>query len=78
MVQVTIAGSGEELRIVVTDNGRGFPFHGHFDHKSLTSLKIGPVTLRERIGSLDGSLTIDSGETGARLEISLPIVKKGV
>lgn len=77
-VKVEISCPGEELRILVSDNGQGFPFHGRYDHESLISMKIGPVTLKERIASCGGSLTVDSRETGARLEISLPLGQMGV
>src|SRR5262249_53078464 len=36
------------VSIVVDDNGRGFPFKGHYDHQQLVRLRIGPSTLRER------------------------------
>jgi signal transduction histidine kinase len=57
----------------VADNGRGFPFKGRHDLAALTELKIGPATLKDRIGSLDGDLVIDSYESGASLEITLPV-----
>lgn len=44
---------------------------------ALTEMNQGPVILRERVASLGGSLTIESGETGTRLEIALPIMEKG-
>lgn len=40
-------------------------------------MNLGPVTLRERIASLGGSLTIDSRDTGACLEITLPLTDNG-
>ncbi|HEY5973486.1 MAG TPA: histidine kinase [Geobacteraceae bacterium] len=77
IVNVELASLGGELQIVVVDNGRGFPFRGRYDHKSLISLKIGPATLKERIDHLGGRLTVDSRETGARLEIFLPLGQNG-
>jgi signal transduction histidine kinase len=67
----------DRLRIVVADDGCGFPFHGRHDHAALNAMKAGPVTLRERIASLGGSLTIDSSSAGSRLEITLPLPGKG-
>jgi signal transduction histidine kinase len=62
-----------QLRIVVSDNGQGFSFRGRYDHVALNRLKRGPVSLKERIASLGGSLAIDSTEFGARLEITVPL-----
>jgi len=68
---------GDQVRVIVADDGRGFRFHGHYDHATLTEMKLGPVTLKERIVSLGGSLSIDSSESGARLEIVLPVARAG-
>jgi signal transduction histidine kinase len=67
----------DRMRIIVVDDGRGFPFRGYHDHAVLTELNIGPVTLRERVASIGGSLAIDSAETGTRIEIAVPIAEKG-
>ena len=74
-VGVAVEARAGALRISVADNGRGFPFRGRYDHAALTGL--GPVSLRERIAALGGSLSIDSTESGARLEITLPLVPSG-
>lgn len=75
--RVEIAGGGDRVRIVVSDDGRGFPFHGRYDHAALTAKRLGPVSLRERIASLGGSLAVELAETGARLEITLPLARPG-
>ena len=72
MIRVT---EGDQVRVIVADDGRGFRFHGHYDHATLAEMKLGPVTLKERIVSLGGSLSIDSSESGARLEIVLPVAR---
>ncbi|HJY80599.1 MAG TPA: sensor histidine kinase [Candidatus Binatia bacterium] len=71
-VQVTLRGEDTQVQLTVADNGRGFPFHGHYDFARLTALNLGPVMLKERIAALGGSLTLDSSEDGARLYITLP------
>jgi signal transduction histidine kinase len=63
----------DHVQIVVADNGRGFPFRGHYTLAALMSLQLGPVMLRERVASLAGSLTLDSTATGSRLVICLPL-----
>lgn len=67
-----------QVRISVCDNGLGFPFRGYYDQATLTALGVGPTMLKSRIASLDGSLSIHSGESGARLEIMLPLPRHGV
>lgn len=66
-----------QIRIVVADDGRGFRFRGRYDQAALSELKLGPVTLKERITALRGSLAIESGDSGARLEITVPLPPPG-
>jgi signal transduction histidine kinase len=77
VARVELSGQGEHVRIIVADDGRGFRFHGHYDHARLTEMKLGPVTLKERIVSLGGTLSIESSESGASLEIVLPVARAG-
>ena len=70
--QVEVAVDRTEVHLKISDNGRGFPFRGRYDHEALTRLGTGPVVLKSRVESLDGRLTIDSADTGANLEIRLP------
>jgi signal transduction histidine kinase len=65
----------DQVWISVCDNGVGFPFRGYYDQATLTALGVGPTMLKSRIASLEGSLSIHSGESGARLEIMLPLAK---
>jgi signal transduction histidine kinase len=62
------------VRIIVKDDGLGFPFHGTFRLRELMELKKGPRTLKERIAYLNGDLWLTSSEAGSRLEIALPLV----
>jgi signal transduction histidine kinase len=73
-VHIELAVENEHVRITVWDNGHGFPFHGHYDLTVLTDLQLGPVMLKERVASLEGSLTLHSSEAGARLDIRLPLL----
>jgi signal transduction histidine kinase len=72
-VAVAIDVEDGNVRIDVRDDGHGFPFHGRHDLRSLVETKRGPVTLKERVSSLGGSMLIDSSAAGARLEIRLPL-----
>ena len=72
-VAVNVDVEDRTVRIDVSDDGKGFPWHGRHDLPSLISSNIGPVTLKERISSLGGSMLIESSENGAKLEIRMPI-----
>ncbi len=72
-VLLELAVEDNRVLINVTDNGRGFPFHGHFDHGTLSSLKIGPRTLRERVTAMGGTLELDSNITGTQLAVTMPL-----
>lgn len=71
-VIVEVSREDQGLRITVTDDGRGFAFRGHYDHEELNRQKLGPVSLKERIATLGGSLAIDSFPGLTRLEVRLP------
>jgi signal transduction histidine kinase len=70
--RIEVARQGQTLRISVTDDGRGFSFQGRYDHEELARRKLGPVSLKERISTLGGSLAIDSAPGHTRLEVCLP------
>src|SRR6185295_1442151 len=70
--QVEVTRRDGALEIAVTDGGRGFPFTGRYDFAELNRRKLGPVSLKERVAALGGSLAIDSRPGRTRLEIRLP------
>ncbi len=61
------------LRVTVTNDGRGFPFRGRLEHDDLVAANAGPVSLRERLAAVHGTLAIESTATGSRLEMALPL-----
>jgi len=73
-IDVAIEKDQNHLVVNVRDNGRGFggPFV-RYDHKELVASGFGPVSLRERVGELGGSLTISNSSMGAELEIRVPV-----
>ncbi|HUK40569.1 MAG TPA: CHASE domain-containing protein, partial [Candidatus Acidoferrales bacterium] len=77
VVKLTMASEGEKLVMSIRDNGRGFPFRGTYDAAALDVKRTGPVTLKSRIASLGGSLTICSADSGSCLEITLPLNLRG-
>ena len=61
------------LRLEISDNGTGFPEAGEFGDSEMRDRRIGPVTLRERVHNLGGTLRLASSREGARISIALPL-----
>jgi PAS domain S-box-containing protein len=72
-VEVHLTQRDGALRIVVSDDGTGFPFEGRYEQEQLEAERLGPLLLRHRVMAADGRLAIDSSPEGARLEILLPL-----
>ena len=75
VVRVAIGCLGSDLRIQVTDDGRGFGFDGTYDLAELDQRASGPVTLKERVTELGGGLTVTSSRSGADLVMTLPLAR---
>jgi PAS domain S-box-containing protein len=73
VVQVDLQADDHNARVTVSDNGCGFPFRGHYNHAALTATGLGPAVIKSRVAALGGALNIDSSESGARLEVILPL-----
>lgn len=67
------SADADTMTVSIGDNGRGFPFSGRYSAEDLANLNIGPKTLRERVRAINGSLMLDSGPTGAELNVVLPV-----
>jgi signal transduction histidine kinase len=76
-VRVSITVEPETVSLVVADNGRGFPFQGRFGGPALAWMQQGPVSLRDRAMARGGSITVESGASGAVVEIMLPAAGGG-
>ncbi|MGH9789356.1 MAG: sensor histidine kinase [Candidatus Acidiferrales bacterium] len=60
-------------RLVVDDDGKGFPFTGRHTQAELDADRRGPLVIKERVRNIGGELAIESTPGGgARLEITLP------
>lgn len=70
-VAVDVLSSDGLLRIAVTDDGRGFPFTGSYNHEALAQSTATPRTLFERVSALGGRLSIESSGYGSRVEMLL-------
>ena len=72
-VAVSVDSAPHKLRIVVVDDGRGFPFRGRVDHTALVEGRVGPRSLLDRVVELGGEMSIESSDTGARVEMLLTL-----
>lgn len=63
-----------KVSLVVDDNGQGFSFVGRFTSEELDRLRIGPISIKERVRGIGGTLTIESTPGhGARITVEVPI-----
>jgi len=60
-------------KLVINDDGRGFPFAGRLRLTELDDFRRGPTVIKERIRAVGGDLLIESTPgRGSRLEITVP------
>jgi signal transduction histidine kinase len=70
---VRLGSNGNHWKLVLEDDGRGFPFAGRFNQSQLEEMGKGPMIIKERVRLIDGELTIESNPgQGARLEVTVP------
>jgi signal transduction histidine kinase len=73
VARLEVAVRSGRVHIDISDDGHGFAFKGRHDHPTLLARDLGPATLMERAAILGGAMTVDSSETGTRLEIAFPL-----
>jgi signal transduction histidine kinase len=62
-----------DWRLIIDDNGRGFPYSGCFSLADLEVDGTGPLVIRECVRSIDGELLLESiTGRGSRLVITIP------
>lgn len=72
-VAVRLARDNGAIQLEVEDDGRGFPFSGAFGLDELELLRTGPESIKRRVRSLNGDLTVDSRPGGgAALRLRVP------
>jgi signal transduction histidine kinase len=72
-VLVRLGHRDGELNLIIEDDGRGFPFEGHWSQGELEKLGKGPLIIKERVRLIEGELTIESTPgQGSRLEVRVP------
>jgi signal transduction histidine kinase len=76
---VRLSASDSLWKVVIEDDGSGFPFSGRFTQSELDTMGKGPVVIKERVHLIAGELTIESNPgRGSRLEISVPQKREAV
>jgi signal transduction histidine kinase len=72
-VSFTLSRGEHGWRLVIEDNGRGFPFGGRLTLDQLEASDRGPVVIRECVRAIRGALTVESEPgRGARIEVEWP------
>ncbi len=60
--------------LTVDDDGAGFKFEGCYDLQQMDDLRIGPVSIKQRMRRMDADLTVDSKPgRGSRLRMQVPV-----
>jgi two-component system nitrate/nitrite sensor histidine kinase NarX len=73
---VRFGSQNGSLKLVINDDGRGFPFSGRLSLGELDSYRRGPTVIKERVRAVGGDMVIESTPGhGSKLEITIP--KKG-
>lgn len=73
-VMITVQRRDAFLEFCIQDDGKGFPFSGTFTLEELDTLRLGPASIKLRVRSLNGDLTLESKPgAGSRLQIRVPV-----
>jgi two-component system sensor histidine kinase DegS len=72
-VSVVVEAGERDVEVTVNDDGSGFPFSGAYSLDELEMLRLGPRSIKRRVRTLGGDLTLDSKpSSGATLHIRIP------
>lgn len=72
LVQIALGIDEHEIRIQMTDDGRGFPFKGSYSDAELRAQRVGPLSIKTRVAAAGGTISIDSTSTGAVVDVRMP------
>lgn len=76
-VSVRGAVEGQLIVLRIQDDGRGFSFLGEFDDAALRERRIGPLSLKRRVWSAGGTVSVRSTREGSLVTIRLPLNGRG-
>lgn len=72
-IVITTESDSEAFRVSIDDDGRGFQFSGRYRLEELDTLRLGPVSIKQRVHRIGASLDIESNPGhGCRLIIRVP------
>lgn len=72
-VLVRLSTDHDKWKMIIEDDGAGFPFTGRLSQSELDATGKGPLVIKERVRLLAGELTVESNPgRGSRLEIEIP------
>ncbi len=64
----------QSVQLSVNDNGKGYPFGGSYSLAELDALRIGPRSIKERVRTLGGTMTLESNPGhGSHLRVVVPL-----
>lgn len=73
-VAVTLSRENGAVRLLIEDDGTGFPFAGAFTLDELELLHLGPGSIKRRVRGLNGELTVQSRPgQGSTVSVQVPI-----
>jgi signal transduction histidine kinase len=72
-VSIVVEAGERDVEIAVEDDGSGFPFSGAYSLDELEVLRLGPRSIKRRVRTLGGDLTLDSRPSaGATIRVRIP------
>ena len=70
---VRLDSSERQWKLILEDDGQGFPFSGRLTQAELDEIGKGPMIIKERVHLIAGELTVESNPGhGTRLEVIVP------
>lgn len=76
-INVTANRCGPTLYLTIADDGCGLGLHATLDAAEQSKLEIGPRSLRERVQSLGGTISVTSASIGTLVSMALPLIGGG-
>lgn len=76
-INVTANREDSTLHLTVADDGCGLGLHGTLDAAEQSRLEIGPKSLRERVQTLGGTISVTSASIGMLVSMALPLTSGG-
>lgn len=71
--KVKVETEEDHVNLMISDDGKGFPFAGSLGMEELEKQHIGPSSIKRRVRLLEGDLQIDSAPgSGSRLQVRFP------